>query len=89
MPEPFMKMHPATAEELGIKDGELVAVKSPRGRMEVKVCLTEGIDPRVVQVPSHWSGKNNVNLITDNEKCAPIVGSAQLRCQLCSVERVI
>lgn len=86
-PELCMKIHPKKAEELGIKDGDLVTVKSPRGSMEAKAYLTEGIDPRVVQVPSHWPGKSNVNLITDNENCAPMVGSAQLRCQLCLVER--
>ena len=56
------------------RDGDQVIVESPRGSMEAEAYLTEGIDPRVVQVPSHWSGKNNVNLIMDNENCAPIVG---------------
>jgi hypothetical protein len=55
--------------------------------MEAKAYVTEGIDPRVIQVPSHWPGINNVNLLMDNERCAPLIGSAQLRCQLCRVRR--
>lgn len=86
-PEPRMKINPKTAEELGINEDDTVIVETLRGSMEVKAWLREDIDPRVVQVPSHWPGKNNVNLIIDNENCAPIVGSTQLRCQLCRVRR--
>ncbi len=86
-PEPRAKINPRTAEGLGIKDGDVVTVETLRGSMEVKAWLREDIDPRVVQVPSHWPGKNNVNLITDNENCAPMVGGTQLRCQLCRVRR--
>jgi anaerobic selenocysteine-containing dehydrogenase len=76
--------HPAA----GCNDeGDTVIIESPRGSMEAKVHLTEGIDPHVIQVPSHWPGMNNVNLIMDNEKCAPLIGSAQLRCQLCRVKK--
>ena len=80
-------INPKTAGELGIREGDEVIVESPRGSMNAKAYLTEGIDPRVVQVPSHWPGRNNVNLIMDNENCAPIIGGTQLRCQLCSVRR--
>jgi anaerobic selenocysteine-containing dehydrogenase len=86
-PELYISIHPDTASRLGIIDGDVVIVESPRGIMEAKAGLTDGIDPRVVQVPSHWPGKNNVNLIMDNENCAPMIGSAQLRCQLCRVRR--
>jgi len=55
--------------------------------MEAKAYLTEAVDPRVVQVPSHWPNLNNVNLIMDNKECAPMIGSAQLRCQLCRIKK--
>jgi len=85
--ELLVSINPTTANKLGIYDGDPVIVESPRGSMEAKACLTEGIDPRVVQVPSHWGGKNNVNRIMDNESCAPIIGSIQHRCQLCRVRK--
>jgi len=87
VPELRMMINPQTAEGLGIADGDTVIVESPRGSMEATAYLTEGIDPRVVQVPSHWAGKNNVNQIMDNESCAPLIGTAQYRCQLCRVRR--
>lgn len=82
-----MMIHPRAAKSLNIADGDTVIVESPRGSMEVKAHLSEGIDPRVVQVPSHWEGKNNVNLLMDNENCAPLIGSTQLRCQLYRIVR--
>jgi anaerobic selenocysteine-containing dehydrogenase len=87
MPHPLMSIHPDTARELDIQEGDDVIVETPRGSMEVKASLTEGIDPRVVQLPSHWTNEHNVNLVMDNERCAPYIGSTQLRCQLCRVKR--
>ena len=72
---------------MGISDGDTVIVESQRDSMETKTYVTEGIDPRVIQVPNHWPGINNVNLLMDNERCAPLIGSAQLRCQLCRVRK--
>jgi anaerobic selenocysteine-containing dehydrogenase len=88
MPHPLMSIYPDTAKELGIKDGDEVIVETPRGSMEAKAYLTIGIHPKVVQLPSHWPGMRNVNLVTDNERCAPLIGSTQLRCQLCRVSPV-
>jgi anaerobic selenocysteine-containing dehydrogenase len=88
MPHPLMSIHPITANELGIQEGDDVIVETPRAVMEAKAYLTEGIHPKVVQLPSHWAENHNVNLVMDNEHCAPLIGSAQLRCQLCRVHPV-
>lgn len=86
-PEPRVKINPMLADELDIKDGGAVIVETPRGSMEARAWLREDIDPRVIQVPTHWPGKSNANLLTDNESCALGIGGAQLRCQLCRVRR--
>ena len=86
-PEIRMKINPQIAGELGISEGDTVIVETLRGSMEAKAWLREDIDPRIVQVPSHWPGKNNVNLVIDNENCAPMIGGTQLRCQLCRIKR--
>ena len=87
VPNLEMMINPKTAKELGIAEGDRVIVESPRGQMEAFAYLNESIDPRVVQVPSHWEREHNVNLVMDNEKCAPMMGTAQYRCQLCRVRR--
>ncbi|MFC1892726.1 molybdopterin-dependent oxidoreductase [Chloroflexota bacterium] len=86
-PEPRAKINPKTGYDLDIRDGDSVIVETLRGRLKAKAWLREDIDPRVVQVPSHWPGENNANLLTDNENCAPMVGGAQLRCQLCRIKK--
>ena len=87
VPDLLVSINPKTAGDLGIEDGCEIIVESPRGGMEARAYLTEGIDPRVVQVPSHWGGKKSVNWIMDNENCAPMIGSIQYRCQLCRIRR--
>jgi anaerobic selenocysteine-containing dehydrogenase len=87
VPDLYISIHPETAKRYGIEENDEVIVESPRGKVEGKASLTWGIDPRVIQVPSHWPGKKNVNLIMDNEHCSPVIGSAQLRCQLCRIKR--
>jgi anaerobic selenocysteine-containing dehydrogenase len=87
VPDLQISIHPDTARRYGIQENDPMVVESPRGEMEGKAAFTPGIDPRVIQVASHWPGKSNVNMIMDNEKCAPVIGSAQLRCQLCRVRK--
>ncbi len=87
VPELLASINRKTAEGFGISQGDAIIVESPRGQIEAKAYLTEGIDPRVVQVPSHWPGDQNVNHLMDNERCAPMIGSAELRCQLCRVRK--
>jgi len=52
-PEPWVEMAPEDAEPLGIADGDLVAVMSPRGRIQAPVRLT-GIRAGVVFLPFHY-----------------------------------
>ncbi|MBO0732002.1 MAG: nitrate reductase, partial [Acidimicrobiaceae bacterium] len=52
-PRAWVELAPADAERLGIDDGDLVAVESPRGRIEVPAKLT-GIREGVVFVPFHY-----------------------------------
>ncbi|MDR0817340.1 MAG: molybdopterin-dependent oxidoreductase [Clostridiales Family XIII bacterium] len=53
-PEPIMDIHPDTAKEHGIADGDWVYVESPRGVIKQKARVADEIDPRVINVQSHW-----------------------------------
>lgn len=87
VPDLQVTINSRSAAELGIIAGDPVTIESPRGSVEAKAYISEGIDPRVLQIPSHWPGKNNVNRIMDNANCAPMIGSIQLRCQLCRIRK--
>lgn len=47
-------MNPVRAQELGIKDGDLIEVKSSEATSEIRVKVTERIHPEAIFVPSHY-----------------------------------
>ena len=53
-PDPLTEIHPDTAKDLGISDGDWVTVESRYGKCRQKAKLTEGIDPRVVHSQHGW-----------------------------------
>jgi anaerobic selenocysteine-containing dehydrogenase len=48
----WVEMHPTTAQELGIEDGEVVRLTSPHGTLEAPVYLYPAIRPDTVAVPT-------------------------------------
>ena len=54
MPDPLVSLHPDTAKNLGLKEGEWVSVISPRGRIRIKLHLSSAIDPRMADVQHGW-----------------------------------
>ena len=87
MPYPPAYMHPDTARQVGVVDGDEVTLSNRRGRMLAVAEVTLGIAPGVVQVPHGWEGAMNVNYLTNDQDCAPGIGSAQLRGLLCNVTK--
>ena len=98
LPEPFVEIHPETAEKEGIKEGDWVVIESPRGQCRQRARLTLGIDPRVIGAqhawwypekhsPEHGWRDANINLLTDNDPatCDPAMGATNLRVLLCRV----
>ena len=91
MPDPWLEIHPRKAVELGIKDGEIVVVESPRGRIKVKAALTNDIDPDTVFMPHGWGepyahGPADNDLTPDSPRC-PVSASTGNRAFLCSVKK--
>ena len=91
-PDPFLEIHPDTAKELGIRDGDWVRIETVRGSIKHKAKFTQGIHPRVVSAThGWWYGYHdgwkevNINVLTGNEVCDPHVGSPLTRGLLCRV----
>ena len=100
-PEPIIMIHPETADELGIKEGDSVYIETKRGRIKQKATLTASIDPRVVGVDYGWWfpergvsnlygwAESNINMLTDDESpYSREMGSTNLRGILCKVYKV-
>ena len=99
-PYPTVQIHPETAGELGIEEGEWIWIETPRGRIQQVARLFAGMDPRVVVAqaswwypeepgPDHGLWKSNVNVLTSNgPPYDPAIGSTTFRALLCKVYRV-
>jgi anaerobic selenocysteine-containing dehydrogenase len=99
-PEPTVCLHPQTAAQLGIHDGDWVHIETRRGRIRQKAKLTTDLDPRVVGVDYGWWypekgpsalfgwAEANVNVLTDDEPpFSREMGSSNLRGLLCKVSK--
>jgi ferredoxin-nitrate reductase len=52
-PEAWVELHPSDAEGLGVGEGDVVRVESPRGRLEARARIS-GIRQGVVFAPFHY-----------------------------------
>ena len=91
-----MQIHPETAKENGIEEGDWVWIESPRGRIRQKASLFAGMDPRLIVVQTgfcYWEKEgearfltSNANVLTNDEgPYDPAIGSVNMRSLLCKV----
>jgi anaerobic selenocysteine-containing dehydrogenase len=97
-PEPVIYLHPLSAGELGIAEGDLVYIKTERGTIRQKATISDDIDQNVVVVDYGWWfpedgpaelygwAKSNVNILTGSKPSYNReMGSTNLRGLLCKV----
>ncbi len=100
-PDPVVEIHPETASQLGIKEGDWVYIETKRGKIKQKAKLSTRVDPRVVYVDYAWWlpekgsdglygwADSNINILTDNKTPNnPEMGSSNLRGFLCKVYKI-
>ena len=81
------EVHPDTAADLGVGEGDTILVESPRGSVRCQASVTDMIRPQVVQLFHGFDGAN-ANLLTDNSALDPVTGSAPMRSSLCRISKV-
>ncbi|ADJ13483.1 formate dehydrogenase subunit alpha [Halalkalicoccus jeotgali] len=64
--ESFAEIHPETAGQIGVADGEYVEVESERGSIVVKATVTDRTAPGKVFIPMHFA-TGAVNNLTQEE----------------------
>lgn len=62
-PAARLQIHPATAIDLGLADGDHVEVTSARGTSRARAALTADIRPDTVFLPFHFSGDETANRV--------------------------
>ncbi len=65
-PESYIEINPATANKLGLNDGDKVKVTSRRGEITTKVKITDIVDEDVVFMPFHFAD-GAANFLTNTE----------------------
>ena len=86
-PEPFAAIHPSTASNYQVKDGERVVVESARASVELKAKITKSVPPNTVFIPHGWK-EPRYNDLTDDEHVDPIAGSFSTRAFLCRIGKI-
>lgn len=93
--ESWLEIHPETAHELHIADGDTVRIESRRGRAEARARLYGGVRPGVVHLPlgyghtagSDW-GRRGVNPLSLLEEVYdPVSGLPQTTGTFVTVSR--
>lgn len=85
-PEPLAEIHPTTARDHGIIDGEMIFVETRKGRIKMKARVTADIAPRVVSIPHGWA-QANANILTDVQERDPVSGYPMLKGLLCRIAK--
>ncbi len=94
-PDPVVELHPDTARQYGLKEGEWIAIETSEGRIRQRLALNRSLDPRVVfaafgwwfpeQADTGWTG-SNLNMLTPNgPDYDPSSGGITLRGIACRV----
>ncbi len=82
--EAFVEINPADARKIGIKDGEMVKVKSRRGEILIKASFSQGISQGTVFIPFHFA-QAAANMLT-NPVLDPIAKIPELKVCAVSIE---
>jgi anaerobic selenocysteine-containing dehydrogenase len=102
-PDPFLEIHPSTALNQEIRDGDRISLETASGRVQLKAKFNESLHPSVVATVYGWwqsckeldlPGHNpfsengaNLNLLVPNADADPISASVAHRGQRCRVSK--
>jgi anaerobic selenocysteine-containing dehydrogenase len=104
LPDPKVELHPDTAAERGISEGDWVEIRTPKGAVRARGEFNDTLDPGVVSGQHGWfepceeldlpgfppfgPASANLNLVLSQTPSDPISGSSPLRAQVCEIVRL-
>jgi anaerobic selenocysteine-containing dehydrogenase len=87
-PDPIAWVHPNTAQDSGIVDGEMIFVETQAGQIKIKASVTEDLRPGVVSLTHGWEAELNANNLIELEPRDSVTGYAEFRNLACRIKRV-
>jgi formate dehydrogenase major subunit len=64
--DPFVEINPETAKAYGIQEGDVISVKSPRGKVSAKTKFNKGVMEQNLFMPFHY-GNSGANHLTGGQ----------------------
>lgn len=101
-PDPIIELHPETAKQLGIIEGDWVCAENMFGKAKLKAHLTQTIHPKVVHATHGWwfpekpaeepslygVWESNINTLVPHKNIGKLGFGAPLKQMICKVYRV-
>ncbi|MDQ2050641.1 molybdopterin-dependent oxidoreductase [Natronolimnohabitans sp. A-GB9] len=81
-PMMYLEIHPDVADELGVEEGDWIAVTTPHAEMFVQARPTERVAPDHAFAPYHWAGILEGEKVTDSvpDGMEPLVIGESINC---------
>ncbi|WP_376795979.1 molybdopterin oxidoreductase family protein [Thermogemmatispora sp.] len=86
-PEPLIEIHPTTASECGLNDGDLALLSTRRASMQGRIRVNETIREDTLFVPFHWGDAQAVNRLT-NPALDPVSRMPEFKVCAARIERL-
>lgn len=86
-PGPIAEVHPDTARQYGIVNGDRIVVETRKGQIKVKAKTTEEMMSGVINVLHGWEGDANESLLTELEPRDPVTGYTEMRALACRIRK--
>jgi anaerobic selenocysteine-containing dehydrogenase len=87
VPEPLFEIHPSTARQCGLSEGEVGEIHTANGKIQLKAHLTDHIRPDTIHIPQGWE-EACVNELTPSDDADPISGFPNLKSLRCAVRKI-
>ena len=88
-PDPLAKIHKIDAADRDVKDGDMIEVTSPQGKIKIKAQISDDIKPGYVTIDFGWGnptdGKASINQLTNDAFWDPVSGATPNRLFPCEV----
>jgi len=84
----YVDIHPRDAGDLGVKAGDVLVLRSPRGRLEAPAHLTDSVEPGCLFLPIHF-GENPTNVLISSEAVDPLAKIPEFKVSAVNVEKLV
>nr|WP_277998814.1 molybdopterin oxidoreductase family protein [Moorella sulfitireducens] len=86
-PEPAADINPGDARRLGITQGDIIRLATPKGAITVKANITKIVQPGVIHM-YHAYPEADVNTLLEADYLDPVSGYPGYKAILCNIEKV-